>query len=141
MARGKCPVCQVNKPLRDCDCGKQMCKSCLENHHTHAEEDVKINVTGSQHLREPGAPTPACPPTEWESIMEMDGKALEELGCRPFDEPDDHGLVLYLFPGEWYAHIPVGFQVTSISGRTEGFLRAPGRDDIRYGCLAFGLKR
>lgn len=104
-----------------------------------------VEVVTPQFEREPGAPAPAAPPTDWYALREMDLTALRELGCRAWNDPseiDDEfgGQVLMLFPGEWYWVIPAGFVVTSIFNRDEAFV--PGRtdDDTRFGCLSFGVK-
>jgi len=73
--------------------------------------------------------------------------ALRELGLRPWNDPrnpdpEDRvfgGKILMLFPGEWYCHIPPGFGIVDISGNREQFQPGVTDDDIRIGCLAYGL--
>ncbi len=84
------------------------------------------------------------PPQDWEVLLEMDAIALRELGCRPWNDLDDPGAehgnrLLLLFPGEWYAFIPAGFPVVTIAGRREAFVPGRTSDDIRFGCLAYGV--
>lgn len=62
---------------------------------------------------------------------------LLALGCACWDERE--GLVLLLFPGEWFDAIPDGFAVNDIFHG----VRVAGRDrldrDTRWGLLAFGV--
>lgn len=60
------------------------------------------------------------------------------MGLRPWD--DEGGFVLLLLPGEWYSHIPEGYELVSIMNRKEKFKRGKTSDDIRFGCLAYGIK-
>jgi hypothetical protein len=46
---------------------------------------------------------------------------------------------LWLFPGSWYRQIPTGFPIVSIFGELEEFEIGKTDNDIRYGCLAYGL--
>lgn len=46
-----------------------------------------------------------------------------------------------LFPGEWFDIIPEGFEVTDINGLTYRHNKETADDDIRYGCLAYGIRR
>lgn len=52
--------------------------------------------------------------------------------------PDE---IHYLFPGEWYSHIPNGYPTLTINGDIERFEKGVSDDDIRYGCLPYGFKR
>ncbi len=38
---------------------------------------------------------------------------------------------MWLFPGEWYDHIPEGHEVTDINYETENFVKGETFDDIR----------
>lgn len=71
---------------------------------------------------------------------------LIKMGVRPWQKwPNENYLkeneVHYLFPGEWYKHIPDGFEIVSISGNKEKFVQGETDDDIRFGCLAYGFIR
>ena len=102
----------------------------------------RIRIIMPQFEREPGAPHPASPPEDWNALREMDAVALQELGCRQWNEPSDpgwDGYVLFLFPGEWYYHIPAVFPITTISGDEKDFVPEETSDDIRFGCLAYGI--
>lgn len=53
-------------------------------------------------------------------------------------EPDED---IILFPGEWYDVIPDGFIVTGLYGEQYPFKKGDTDDDIRFGCLAYGIRR
>lgn len=60
------------------------------------------------------------------------------------DDNEDYlnsGDVHYLFPGEWYEHIPNGFDVVDINGKQEKFEKGVSDDDVRFGCLPYGFVR
>lgn len=46
-----------------------------------------------------------------------------------------------LFPGEWYELIPDGFIVTGLNGEQYPFEKGKSDDDIRFGCLPYGIRR
>lgn len=105
-----------------------------------------ITIITPQFTREPGAPSPAAPPADFAALRGMGKVALRELGLRPWGLPeDDHGRpvrgrgMLYLFPGEWYNSIPAGFLVTDLWYEEEPFVPGQTDDDIRFGCLVFGV--
>lgn len=78
-------------------------------------------------------------PTPFETVNQLDYSTLRSLGCEPWDDPDADGNVLLLFPGEWYSMIPDGFNIVSISGKSEKFISGDTDDDIRFGCLSYGI--
>ncbi len=53
----------------------------------------------------------------------------------------DIGDEILLFPGEWYNIIPDSYQVIGLFGEVYPFRRGTTNGDIRYGCLAYGIKR
>lgn len=53
--------------------------------------------------------------------------------------PEDEDMIM--FPGEWYNIIPNGFMVTGLYGETYPFKKGVADDDIRYGCLPYGIRR
>lgn len=93
-------------------------------------------ITGSQHERVDGT-VPAAPPKDFEALRSMSIDQLTELGMRLWDEESR----LMLFPGEWYKFIPKGFEIVSISDFSDKEKFNPGvtDDDIRFGCLAYGI--
>lgn len=60
---------------------------------------------------------------------------LRELGLQPWDED----FLLWLFPSEWYEHIPEGYTIHTIMDETEKFKRDEASDDRRRGALAYGI--
>lgn len=49
--------------------------------------------------------------------------------------------VILLFPGEWFESIPEGFITTGLFGEEESWEKAKSDDDIRFGCLAYGIRK
>lgn len=101
--------------------------------------------------REAGRPAPACPPGDaeaWSALTTMDRGALVELGLRPWNDPaqpDSHDppalrtATLWLLPAEWYDHIPDGQPLVDINGRSMKFSKGVSDNDMRFGCLAYGI--
>lgn len=74
---------------------------------------------------------------QYDRLKTLKPDMLKELGLLPWDE---NGL--WLFPGEWYDYIPNGYEVTVIGDfpyTTELWERGKSDDDIRFGCLAYGI--
>lgn len=46
-----------------------------------------------------------------------------------------------LFPGEWFDIIPDGFECTGLYGEPNIFYKALADDDIRFGCIPYGIRR
>lgn len=65
---------------------------------------------------------------------------LKAVGCSPWNEPDDNGDVLMLFPYQWYAHIPAGMTLHGIGGSDLIFEPGKTDDDRRFGVLVYGVK-
>ncbi len=66
-----------------------------------------------------------------------------EVGRQP-----DHPIKLLevdedvlLIPGEWYKIIPDGFMVTGLYGEQYPFKKGESDDDIRFGCLPYGIRK
>ena len=78
-------------------------------------------------------------PDAWEKLHTLSVSTLKAIGCGIWDEPDENGEVLMLFPGEWHALIPEGLRVWCIDGEESAWTKEHD-DDIRYGCLAYGVK-
>lgn len=49
--------------------------------------------------------------------------------------------MVLLIPGEWYDIIPDGFLVTGLYGEQYPFKKGESDDDIRFGCLPYGIRR
>lgn len=81
------------------------------------------------------------PKVDFDKLHELSESTLKAIGCQKWSEPDANGEVLWLFPHEWYDHIPEGFLVCDINDATEPFKRGVTDDDKRCGALAYGFKR
>lgn len=86
-------------------------------------------------------PRSGPPLFNFDALPSLADAALKELGCCRWDEPDEAGNVLWLYPQEWYDAIPDGHIVHDIGGSAEPFKHGETDDDRRYGCLAFGFLR
>lgn len=101
-----------------------------------AGPDEEVIVVTPQFERTDGV-EPGDPPlteADFDELRDLDRDELLERGLRPWGMDD-----LWLFPGEWYPHIPAGLEVTDINGETEAFEPGVTDDDIRHGVLAYGL--
>lgn len=83
-------------------------------------------------------PLPIC---DFDRLPELSVETLKAIGCQRWDEPDAEGNVLWLYPAEWYPHIPDGTTITDINGQTEAFKRGETDDDMRFGALPYGFVR
>jgi len=104
------------------------------------EPGEKVEIVTPQFTRTDGV-QPVLPNFDFGNLASYPDATLKAMGCCMWDEPDEQGDVLWLFPGEWYAHIPEGHIVTDINGQDEPFRRGVTDDDIRFGCLAYGFKK
>ena len=105
------------------------------------KEGDSVVFYGPSFDRAPGEPAPADPPTAWESLKTLSDQTLHDLGLKPWGPIDEKkpNRILWLFPKEWFAHIPTGFEVTSIFGDSAPFSSEKHDDDTRFGMLAFGI--
>jgi hypothetical protein len=103
-----------------------------------AKPGKTIEFITPQFTRTDGV-TPVAALDDFSALSKLSPETLKAIGCCPWDEPNEKGEVLWLLPGEWYDRIPEGFLLTCISGKTEPFKRGETDDDIRYGCLAYGI--
>lgn len=76
-------------------------------------------------------------PEEYAALPLLPPAVLRKIGCGVWD--DEGGKTHWLFPAEWYGHIPAGTPVLCISGETESFEPGVTDDDRRVGCLAYGF--
>lgn len=101
---------------------------------------MKIEIRTPQFDRSSKESVPVSSESiDWEGLRKLTKAELFALGCRPWD-----GLLM-LFPHEWYAAIPEGFEVASIAMGNEPYLRkkfvrGETDDDKRFGCLAYGVE-
>lgn len=101
------------------------------------DEDVNVQTPAFERtagMREPGAPP------DFGAIGGMSESSLKQLGCQPWDEPDERGTVLMLLPQEWYDAIPEGFAVETIRGQVKKFQRGVTSKERRFGVLAYGVR-
>jgi hypothetical protein len=56
-----------------------------------------------------------------------------------FSRLNTRTFTLRLLPGEWYKQIPAGYEIADIFGEREEFAPGITDDDIRFGCLSFGI--
>jgi hypothetical protein len=92
-----------------------------------------IEVVTPQFERVDGKEVPAAP-EDFEALRDLDADHLTDLGLQSWDG------TLYLFPAEWYEHIPEGFEVRTINGETEQFDPDTTSADQRFGALAYGIE-
>ena len=115
-----------------------------------AGPDDEVRITTPQFERPAGLPGPAAPPADMFAFVTevplMSPEALRKVGFGAWGAPEDgegneiRGQgILWLFPGEWYPHLPAGLKITTISFGEETFVPGKTDDDIRFGCLAYGV--
>lgn len=79
------------------------------------------------------------------TVFPKGAEFLDALKAAPADILKDCGLRrwdcnTWLFPGEWYDHIPDDYIVTDINAMDEPFKKGETSNDIRFGCLAYGIR-
>lgn len=105
-----------------------------------AKPGDEVVIQTPQFERTDGLEVPA-PICDFERLRELSEDTLKAIGCQQWDEPDADGNVLWLYPAEWYAHIPDGTTIHDINGHVEQFKRGETDDDMRFGALAYGFIR
>lgn len=79
--------------------------------------------------------TPVVPETAlFDKLREAPKETLKALGLQPWG---DYGL--WLFPGEWFKHIPNGLDVKCIDGEESKWNASTHDNDTRFGALAYGI--
>jgi len=78
---------------------------------------------------------------DFSALPLLDEVTLKAIGCQKWDDPNAEGLVLWLYPGEWYNHIPEGLMMRCIDGTDSPMQHGVTDDDTRYGALAYGFMR
>ena len=74
---------------------------------------------------------------EWSNLGELPLSRVRQMGFQMWKE-DEKGIH-WLFPAEWYLHIPNGTKIVSINGEEEVFVSGETDDDQRFGALSFGF--
>lgn len=105
-----------------------------------AAPDERIEVTTPQFDRTDGV-TVKPPLFDFSALPSLPKETLRAIGCGMWDDPDENGNVLWLYPAEWYDHIPEGHTVHVINGKEEAFRYGITDDDRRFGMLAYGFLR
>ena len=77
------------------------------------------------------------------SLKSLNNQSLIALGCGKWDYVWQKGnterVIHWLYPSEWYDHIPEGYEIVGLSGKIDKFSKDESDDDIRYGCLPYGF--
>jgi hypothetical protein len=78
------------------------------------------------------------------SIKPKDAAWLDNLKNAPPEILQDIGMQhweenIWLFPSEWYDHIPDGYDIVTIWNIKEQFHKGVTSDDRRFGALAYGI--
>ena len=93
-----------------------------------------VNVTTPQFERTDGLRPIENPSELFHSLHTLPKETLLKLGMQPWG---DYGL--WLFPYQWYKHIPAGFKILDICGKEEEFAPGETDDDMRFGALSYGI--
>lgn len=103
-----------------------------------------VHFYGPQFHRAPTAPIPPAAPENlegWDALRKLNMAELRAMGFGAWeDKPDAAGNVLMLIPEEWHKGLPPGLELESISGKHKTVGVDYIDDDIRYGCLAYGIR-
>ena len=96
-----------------------------------------IEIVTPQFTRTSDMPPPPALPANDEDWRQLPTMTLEEAKERGFGNWDGG---LFLFPGEWFAHIPSWLEVECISGTASKWGDEARDDDIRFGSIAYGVR-
>lgn len=98
----------------------------------------QVRVTTPQFVRPSGKSVTVFPtgPAFLDALKTAPKEILKDCLMSAWSEDSK----VWLFPGEWYNHIPEGYIVTDIFDNDEPFQKGKTDDDIRFGCLSFGIK-
>lgn len=103
-----------------------------------AKPGEAVEIVAPQFERTDGL-VPPIPQIDFSKLAGMPKATLREIGCQPWDEPNERGEALWLYPAEWYNFIPDGTLIVTINGSKEIFKRGETDDDMRFGALAYGF--
>jgi len=104
------------------------------------KEGETLSVITPQFDRTDGLQVPK-PLIDFRELPSLSEETLKAIGCQKWDEADKDGFVTWLYPAEWYDHIPNGTPIVSIFGKAEIFTHGKTDDDRRFGALSFGFRR
>lgn len=102
-----------------------------------ASPNEQVVCVTPQFTRTRSQPMPGRPPetlSDWDDYRQL---AIDDLAALGFGKWSE---TLALIPGEWYAALPKGLVLESIGGEVAEVGKDYIDDDIRYGCLAYGIK-
>jgi hypothetical protein len=107
----------------------------------------EVDVVTPQFTRPDGEPPPANAPegfAGFDALRGVDPVQLRAMGMRRWGRQEDanekeFGPMLWLFPGEWYRFVPDGYTIVDIFFVENKFVLGETDDDIRFGCLSFGI--
>ena len=103
-----------------------------------AKPGETVEIVTPQFERTDGR-VPPVPQICFSELAGMPAATLREIGCQLWDEPNERGEALWLYPAEWYNYIPDGTPIITITGTKETFKRGETDDDMRFGALAYGF--
>ena len=103
------------------------------------EPGQSVEFIGPQFTRTDGLAVTYIPKTteEYLALPKMKPENLKKIGCQVWDVAG--GKPHWLYPREWYEHIPAGHQILDINGNVESFEPGKTDNDIRFGALAYGF--
>lgn len=101
-----------------------------------AKPDDVIEVVTPQFTRPRGAPMPGQPPATLADWADYRTLSMDDLVSLGFGRWDDR---LALIPGDWHSALPNGLELVCIDGQPAVVGRDYIDDDIRFGCLAYGI--
>lgn len=98
-----------------------------------------VNIITPQFDREDGRVVTYFPqaPSEYDALPLLLPVNLEKIGCQVWEEKN--GMRHWLFPREWFSHIPKGREIVTINGQRRKFDPQEDSDDSRFGALAYGF--
>jgi hypothetical protein len=98
-----------------------------------------VNFITPQFTRTDGRCVTYCPttPEEYAALPKMAPENLTKIGCQKWDEAN--GRTHWLYPHEWYDHIPAGTEIVDIFDNVENFEPGITDNDMRFGALSFGF--
>ena len=101
----------------------------------------KVRVITPQFDRDDGKTVTYIPKTveEFDGLKKAPDDILADIGLGKWDR-DAHSIH-WLFPAEWYDHIPEGYPILSIMGDEAKFEKGKTDNDKRCGCLSFGFRK
>ena len=99
----------------------------------------KINIITPQFERTDGRVITYRPktPKEYKALKMMQPDNLKKIGCQVWGKKD--GKTYWLYPAEWYDHIPNGTEIVNIFGNVKTFKYGETSNDMRFGALSYGF--